>query len=185
MRIIDIYSKIANKELKNGQKFRIFFNDEIYRDFYYDGDEENEIQCLKNISDDYCLYDDIKLTDEVEMIESDEEPNYNPYCETCGTCGYIGCCGVRSFIDEHIKGKTNCKNEDLIISELIDLCEYKDKVFKQNKEAREFINNYDVFKEFSFPLMKRDEENQVKSSIDYQFKNDLKKKILEILGEKE
>ena len=62
---------------------------------------------------------------------------YNPYCETCDTCGYIGCCGIRNFIDEHIKGKTNCKNEDIIINELIDLCEYKDEVFEENKKLKE------------------------------------------------
>lgn len=59
--------------------------------------------------------------------------------------------------------------------------ELRDKIDK----AIEYIKNYDVFKEFTFPLMKRDEENQVKSSIDYQFKNDLKKNLLEIFGDKE
>ena len=68
MRIIDIYNKIAKKELKGGQAFRIEFGNGLYRDFYYDDEEENEIQCLKNISDGYCLYDDIKLTDEVNEI---------------------------------------------------------------------------------------------------------------------
>lgn len=68
LKIIDIYNKIANKELKKGQTFRIKFNGGLYRDFYYDDEETNEIQCLKNISDGYCLYDDIKLTDEVEEI---------------------------------------------------------------------------------------------------------------------
>lgn len=48
-------------------------------------------------------------------------------------------------------------------------------------EIREYINNYDVFKEFSFPLMKRDEENQVKSSIDYEFQTSIKKSLLQIL----
>lgn len=69
---------------------------------------------------------------------------------------------------------------------------YAEKLEQENKElqnkidkAIEYIKNYDVFKEFTFPLMKRDEENQVKSSIDYQFKNDLKKNLLEILGDKE
>lgn len=28
------------------------------------------------------------------------------------------------------------------------------------EEIREYINSYDVFKEFSFPLMKREEENK-------------------------
>ena len=48
-------------------------------------------------------------------------------------------------------------------------------------EIREYINNYDVFKEFTFPLMKRDEENQVKSSIDYEFQTSIKKSLLQIL----
>ena len=26
----------------------------------------------------------------------------NPYCHKCGTCGFVGCCGVDTFIDEHI-----------------------------------------------------------------------------------
>lgn len=53
------------------------------------------------------------------------------------------------------------------------------------KEVREKVDNFDVFKEFTFPLMKRDEEQQVKSSIDYEWKNSLKKPILEILDKGE
>ena len=75
-----------------------------------------------------------------------EEDIESPYCEVCGTCGYIGCCGIRNFIEEHVEGKTNCKNEGIIINELINLCEYKDEVFEENKrlhsiikEVREYI----------------------------------------------
>ena len=46
-----------------------------------------------------------------------------------------------------------------------------------------YINNYDVFKVFSFPLMKRWEEQQVKSSIDYEFKTSLIKDLKDILKE--
>ena len=53
----------------------------------------------------------------------------------------------------------------------------KERMFK----AIEYIEKYDVFKEFSFPLMKRDEENQVKSSIEYEFDISIKKNLLEIL----
>ena len=64
---------------------------------------------------------------------------------------------------------------------------YKANMYDKQKEVldkiKEYINNYDVFKEFSFPLMKREEENQVKSSIDYQFNQDIKKDILELLEE--
>jgi septal ring factor EnvC (AmiA/AmiB activator) len=49
------------------------------------------------------------------------------------------------------------------------------------EEAIELLKNFDVFKEFSFPLMKRDEENQVKSSIDYEFKTTLYKQLSSIL----
>ena len=60
--------------------------------------------------------------------------------------------------------------------------EEKNKLYKSVlDEIREYINNYDVFKEFSFPLMKRDEENQVKSSIDYEFQTSIKKSLLQIL----
>lgn len=49
------------------------------------------------------------------------------------------------------------------------------------EEVREYITSYDVFKEFSFPLMKREEENQTKSSIKYEFDTSIKKELLQIL----
>lgn len=49
------------------------------------------------------------------------------------------------------------------------------------EEVRGYIENYDVFKEFSFPIMKRHEENQVKSSIKYEFDTSIKKELLQIL----
>ena len=49
------------------------------------------------------------------------------------------------------------------------------------KEVRKKINNFDVFKEFTFPLMKREEENQVKSSIDYEWRKSIKEPLLKIL----
>lgn len=73
-----------------------------------------------------------------ELINENDEQS--PYCEVCGHCGEIGCCGIRNFIEEHIKGKTNCKNEEYIIYELIDLCEWKDKVFEENKQLKEKID---------------------------------------------
>ena len=48
-----------------------------------------------------------------------------------------------------------------------------------------YIDNYDIFKVFSFPLMKRWEEEQVKSSIDYEFKTSLIKDLKDILKEVE
>lgn len=51
------------------------------------------------------------------------------------------------------------------------------------KMAVECINNFSVDKSFSFPLMKRWEENQVKASIDYEFNDTLKKNLLKILSD--
>lgn len=55
----------------------------------------------------------------------------------------------------------------------------KEVINKVNK----YLNEYDVFKVFSFPLMKRWEEEQVKSSIDYEFKTSLIKNLKDILKE--
>lgn len=45
------------------------------------------------------------------------------YCNSCGGCGYIGCCGVRSFLEKCVAGKTGCKNEETFIKEIIDIVE--------------------------------------------------------------
>ena len=71
--------------------------------------------------------------DRIDMEES-------PYCEVCGHCGEIGCCGIRGFIEEHIKGKTNCKNEDGIVQDLISICEYETEVFKKNDTLNKGID---------------------------------------------
>lgn len=58
---------------------------------------------------------------------------------------------------------------------------------KKQKEVinkiNKYLNEYDVFKVFSFPLMKRWEEEQIKSSIDYEFKTSLVKDLKDILKE--
>ena len=58
---------------------------------------------------------------------------------------------------------------------------YKEVIDKINN----YIDNYDIFKVFSFPLMKRWEEEQVKSSIDYEFKTSLIKNLKDIVKEVE
>ena len=55
----------------------------------------------------------------------------------------------------------------------------KEVIDKINK----YLNEYDVFKVFYFPLMKRWEEEQVKSSIDYEFKASLIKDLKDLLKE--
>lgn len=58
---------------------------------------------------------------------------------------------------------------------------YKEVIDKIDK----YINDYNVFEVFSFPLMKRWEEEQVKSCIDYEFKTSLIKDLKDILKEVE
>jgi hypothetical protein len=53
--------------------------------------------------------------------EKKEKKQFDPYCEVCGGCGYILCDGVADFLEHHVKGKTNCKNEALFISEIKEL----------------------------------------------------------------
>lgn len=66
--------------------------------------------------------------------------------------------------------------------------EYKEQmIIKDNiiNELKESINNFDVFKEFTFPLMKRDEEQQVISSIDYEWRKSVKEPFLNKIEELE
>lgn len=79
-------------------------------------------------------------------MKKNVEEYESPYCDVCGHCGYIGCCGIRNFIAEHIEGKTNCKNESLVIDELISLCDYRDEVFEENKKLKD---NWNKLKEIA------------------------------------
>ncbi len=91
----------------------------------------------------------------------DDEDEQSPYCEVCGHCGEIGCCGIRNFIEEHIKGKTNCKNEEFIVDDLISLCKYKDKVFEENKKLNGAIQTYDILLKANI-----EENEQLKAQIE-------------------
>ena len=73
-----------------------------------------------------------------------------------------------------------------------DLIKHLFEIKQENKKYKEvfdkidkYINDYNVFEVFSFPLMKRWEEEQVKSSIDYEFKTSLIKDLKDILKEVE
>ena len=94
----------------------------------------------------------------------------------------------------YLIGHYKTHNETIINTQEIEAIEFMLKInedleqqVKKQKEAinkiDNYINNYDVFKVFSFPLMKRWEEQQVKSSIDYEFKTSLIKDLKDILKE--
>ena len=74
-------------------------------------------------------------------------------------------------LEKVVKKSNNLMNKLLILDLL------------NNDKLNNYIDNYDVFKVFSFPLMKKWEENQVKSSIDYEFKTSLIKDLKDILKE--
>lgn len=75
------------------------------------------------------------------------------------------------------------KNETKLINEIKVLEQQCKKQKEVIDKINNYIDNYDVFKVFSFPLMKKWEENQVKSSIDYEFKTSLIKDLKDILKE--
>lgn len=85
---------------------------------------------------------------------------------------------------DYLCSQFNCVNY------AINLEKYTNKLQKENQKYKEvidkidkYINDYNVFEVFSFPLMKRWEEEQVKSSIDYEFKTSLIKDLKDILKE--
>lgn len=60
--------------------------------------------------------------------------------------------------------------------------QHNEKVFKgRNEKAIEYVNTHKPSDTISFPLMKKDEENQVKSCFDYEFREIYQKELLEIL----
>ena len=110
------------------------------------------------------------------------EEEYNPYCEVCGHCGYIECCGIVNFIEQHIKGKTNCKNEECVIDEIISICDYETKVFNENKKLQKQLQAY------------KDKEDKLREYMKYYLqmsfpsivvsgKKEMCKEILQILNE--
>lgn len=98
-------------------------------------------------------------------------------------------------MNENIFNKLKDNNDEQVfyvqlVKRFNEICSEKLESEQQCKKQKEvinkidnYINNYDVFKVFSFPLMKRWEEQQVKSSIDYEFKTSLVKDLKDILKE--
>ena len=72
------------------------------------------------------------------------------------------------------------------LKEVVELLKKENQKYKEViDKINNYIDNYDIFKVFSFPLMKRWEEEQVKSSIDYEFKSSLIKDLKDIVKEVE
>lgn len=61
----------------------------------------------------YKLYQPIRHD---EMKEEDD----SPYCKECGGCGEVGCDGIVSFLEKHVRGKTDCMYEESYIEDIIE-----------------------------------------------------------------
>ena len=48
-----------------------------------------------------------------------EELEEDIYCRECQGCGEVGCDGIRSFLEAHVRGKTNCLHEDSFIDDIL------------------------------------------------------------------
>ena len=92
-------------------------------------------------------------------------------CEICG---------------KDILKDSQCINNTSYHNDCIENLQQKNKQLKEViDKIDKYINDYNVFEVFSFPLMKRWEEEQVKSSIDYEFKTSLIKDLKDIVKEVE
>lgn len=82
-----------------------------------------------------------------------------------------------------VKNESQAIAKEVVLSEVENLQQQVKKQKEVIDKLNNYIDNYDVFKIFSFPLMKKWEENQIKSSIDYEFKTSLIKDLKDILKE--
>lgn len=68
--------------------------------------------------------EDVKNLKPIKRTKKElKEMEDSMYCPVCGGCGFIGCCGVKEFLEKHVRGKTDCRNEGLFIDEIIELWE--------------------------------------------------------------
>ena len=78
MKVIDLLNKIANGEIEDKRTFNIVFKNGLQRSIYYDKGENNCMCCLKNVSDDYSIYDDISFDTEIATVFKFEEEKKIP-----------------------------------------------------------------------------------------------------------
>ncbi len=98
--------------------------------------------------------------------------------------GYLNVDAATAYLEQQIKDlkEKNKKLELELEQREIETIHRANDLEEALEEIKRYIDNFDVFKEFSFPLMKRWEEKQVQSSIDYEFKTSIQKNILDIIN---
>ena len=69
-----------------------------------------------------------KFVEDVSYSLGSLKPDENDgsYCPVFGGCGYLGCDGVKDFLEKHVRGKTDCTQEAIFIQEIIDMWDYSD-----------------------------------------------------------
>lgn len=98
--------------------------------------------------------------------------------------GYLNVDAATAYLEQQIKDlkEKNKKLELELEQREIETIHRANDLEKALEQIEKYINNFDVFKEFSFPLMKKEEEKEVQSSIDYEFKTSIQKNILDIIN---
>lgn len=73
IKVIDLLNMIAKGEIKDKQRFRVAFENNLTRDIYYDASKGCNVICFKHCSDDYWWTDEFNLNDEVEILDEEDE----------------------------------------------------------------------------------------------------------------
>lgn len=68
---------------------------------------------------------------------------FDPYCPECGSCGYTECCGIESFLEKHVAGKTNCIHEEQIVREILALFKEQDELYRKLDKLEKLIVTQD------------------------------------------
>ena len=84
IKVIDLLNKIANGEIKEGQRFIIHFKEGLTRDIFYRGweSEKTSISSLRYYSNNNVVRDEYDLNDTVEIIEEEPEIDIQEIEET-------------------------------------------------------------------------------------------------------
>lgn len=107
--------------------------------------------------------------------------------EICSKCeDYIHCigkgCAFRSLGNEYCD---EVENVNKLINDLQNDLDASNSRAKELSEriikAIEYINNYDAYKEFTFPMVSRATEKQMIASVDFEIRKFIKPKMLSIL----
>lgn len=122
------------------------------------------------------------LQNYVSRYKSDEKAIINHRLTTALMLDYLEVKNLLDYITNLQQENEMLKDNAIHNDKVVDKARWNEMIYKSKVEkAVEYINNFSVDKSFSFPLMKRWEENQVKSSINYEFNDTLKKDLLNIL----